>query len=168
MTRKEASALRDKIFNGSGISLQEDAFDYLLKIIEWWIPFYFHIILDEAYKIITERGSSAITKGVIDAAVRNALKQRTYFEHWFARLRKAYKGNEFSFIKEVLNIISENKAVPSSVIFDCAVKHGCEDTSTDLINALKYDGYINNSDNVKEYRFNSSLLREWWCANVAN
>lgn len=168
LTRQEAEALRDKIFDGSGITLEKVAFEHLLAVIEWWIPYYFQIILDEAYKIIAEQGSAVITKDVIDGAVRNALKQRIYFKHWFTRLRMAYKGNEFSFIKEVLNTISEKKTVPSSVIFDCAVKHGCEEACTDLMNALKYDGYINNSDNAKEYRFNSSLLREWWCTDVAN
>ncbi len=156
------------IFDGSEITLGEGAFEYLLDVIEWWIPFYFQIILDEAYKIIEERGSTVITKGDIEAAVKNALKQRIYFEHWFARLRKAYKSNEFSFVKELLNVISEKKKIPSSEIFNCAVKYGLENSYTDLVNALKHDGYINNSNNPTEYRFNSSLLREWWYANVAN
>ncbi|MGA2160135.1 MAG: AAA family ATPase [Dehalococcoidia bacterium] len=168
LTKKEVKKLINMIFDGSGITLEEDAFEHLLEITEWWIPYYFQIILDESYKIIEERGSTVITKGDIDAAVKNALKQRIYFEHWFARLRKAYKANEFSFVKELLNVISEKKRIPSSEIFNCAVKYGLENSYTDLVNALKHDGYINNSDNPKEYRFNSSLLREWWCANVAN
>lgn len=168
LTKKEAKILIDKIFDGSGIVLEEGVFEYLLEIIEWWIPYYFQIILDESYEIIVAQGSTVITKDDIDAAVKNALKKRIYFEHWFARLRKAYKGNDFFFVKELLNAISEKKKVPSSEVFDCAVKYGLGDSYTDLMNALKHDGYINNNDNPKEYRFNSSLLREWWCANVAN
>ncbi|MEE9913785.1 MAG: ATP-binding protein [Deltaproteobacteria bacterium] len=168
LTKTEARNLIDKIFDGSGITLSEGAFEYLLDVIEWWIPFYFQIILDESYKIVTERGSAIITKDDIQAAVKNALKQRIYFENWFVRLRKAYKANDFSFVKEVLNVISEEKKVPSSRVFDCAVKYGLEHSYTDLVNTLKHDGYINNNDNPKEYRFNSSLLREWWWANVAN
>ena len=168
LTKKEVKKLINMIFDGSEITLEEGAFEYLLDVIEWWIPFYFQIILDESYKIIEERGSTVITKSDIDGAVKNALKQRIYFEHWFARLRKAYKANDFSFVKELLNVISEKKKIPSSEIFDCAVKYGLENSYTDLVNALKHDGYINNSDNPKEYRFNSSLLREWWYANVAN
>jgi uncharacterized protein len=168
LTNKDVKKLISMIFDGSEITLEDGALKYLLDVIEWWIPFYFQIILDESYKIIEERGSMVITKGDIDAAVKNALKQRIYFEHWFARLRKAYKAKEFSFVKELLNVISEKKKIPSSEIFNCAVKYGLENSYTDLVNALKHDGYINNSDNPKEYRFNSSLLREWWYANVAN
>lgn len=168
LTKKEAVNLIDKIFDGSGIVLADGVFEHLLAMIEWWIPYYFQIILDESYGIIMERGSTVITKGDIDAAVKNALKKRLYFEHWFARLRKAYKGNDFSFVKELLNAISEKKKVSSTEVFDCAIQYGLGDSYTDLVNALKHDGYINNNDNMKEYRFNSSLLREWWCANVAN
>ncbi|MCH7516813.1 MAG: hypothetical protein IIB08_06795 [Bacteroidetes bacterium] len=139
-----------------------------MKLIEWWIPFYFQIILDEVPKILVANNSTVITKDDIDTAVKNALKLRIYFEHWFTRLRNAFKGNNFSFVKEVLNIISEKKRFSSSGIVDLAIKHKLEDSYNNLINTLKYDGYINNEDDPKTYRFNSPLLREWWNRNVAN
>lgn len=168
LSRDETLSLIKKIFDGSDIGLAEGAFDHLLDIIDWWIPFYFQIILDESYKIVTDRNSKSITKEDLDTAVQNALRQRLYFENWFVRLRKAYKGNEFSFVKKILNAISEARQIPSSAIFDCAIKFNLEQSYHDLVNALKHDGYINNNDNPKQYRFNSSLLREWWCSNVAN
>ncbi len=168
LSEGEAKALAGQILDGSGITFQDSAFDHLLSTVEWWIPYYFQIILDESYKILIERDSTRITEAIIDRAVKNALQHRIYFEHWFTRLRKAYKGHEFSFIKQILNVLSETKKMPSSEIFDCALKHDLDDTYNDLVNALKHDGYINNIDNPKEYRFNSPLLREWWNANVAN
>ncbi|MEN6623630.1 MAG: hypothetical protein ABFD50_19050 [Smithella sp.] len=168
LTKKEVEKLIAIIFYGSDVKFAEGAFEYLSDIIEWWIPYYFQILLDESYKVIAERSSVVIAKDDIDAAVKNSLKQRIYFEHWFARLRKAYKGNDFSFVKELLNIVSERKKVSSSEVFDCAVKYGLGNSYTDLMNALKHDGYISNNDNPREYHFNSSLLREWWYANVAN
>lgn len=168
LTNKEAMHLTKMIIDGSGITIGEDAFNHILDVIGYWIPYYFQIILDESYKIITAKDATVITKTDINAAMKNALKQRIYFEHWFARLRKAYKGNDFSFVKEILNIISEKKKIPSSDVVNCAVKYGIENSYNVLVNALKYDGYINNNDNPKKYSFNSSLLREWWYANVAN
>jgi hypothetical protein len=168
LTRSEALNLTNMIIDGSKISLSDDVFDHLLNVIEYWIPYYFQIILDESYKIVTANDVAVITNADIDAAVKSALKQRLYFEHWLARLRTAYKGNDFSFVKELLNVISEKKKIPSSDVVNCAVKHNIEASYNVLVNALKYDGYINNNDNPKEYCFNSSLLREWWYANVAN
>ena len=168
LSRKEAEGLTDKIIRGSEVTFADGAFEYLLKLIEWWIPFYFQIILDEVPKILVANNSTVITKDDIDTAVKNALKLRIYFEHWFTRLRNAFKGNNFSFVKEVLNIVSEKKKFSSSGIVDLAVKHKLEDSYNNLINTLKYDGYINNEDDPKIYRFNSPLLREWWNRNVAN
>lgn len=168
LSRKEAEGLTDKIIRGSEVTFADGAFEHLLNLIEWWIPFYFQIILDEVPKILVANNSTVITKDDIDTAVKNALKLRIYFEHWFTRLRNAFKGNNFSFVKEVLNIISEKKRFSSSGIVDLAIKHKLEDSYNNLINTLKYDGYINNEDDPKTYRFNSPLLREWWNRNVAN
>ena len=168
LSRKETEGLTDKIILGSEVTFADAAFKHLLKLIEWWIPFYFQIILDEVPKILVANNSTAITKDDIDTAVKNALKLRIYFEHWFTRLRNAFKGNNFSFVKEVLNIISEKKRFSSSGIVDLANKHNLEDSFNNLINTLKHDGYINNEDDPKTYRFNSPLLREWWNKNVAN
>ena len=161
LSRKEAEGLTDKIIRGSEVTFADGAFEHLLNLIEWWIPFYFQIILDEVPKILVANNSTVITKDDIDTAVKNALKLRIYFEHWFTRLRNAFKGNNFSFVKEVLNIISEKKRFSSSGIVDLAIKHKLEDSYNNLINTLKYDGYINNEDDPKTYRFNSPLLREW-------
>jgi len=168
LNENEVKALTDKIINGSGVTFDKGAFKYLLEIIEWWIPFYFQIILDEADKILIDKNATVITREIIDLAVVNALKQRTYFKPWVTRLRKAYKGSDFSFVKELLNIISEKHTIPSNEIYDLAVNYKLENSYKNLINVLKHDGYINNNDNPKIYRFNSPLLREWWNRNVAN
>lgn len=167
LSKSEAKMLTDKILDGSEISFGNGVFDYLCSVIEWLIPFYFQITLDEAYKILTARKRNEITKEIIDGSTKNLLNQRVYFEHWFTRLRTAYRGNAFSFIKELLNQISEKRAMPLAEIIDLAIRYDLERSFHDLVNALKHDGYINNNDDPKTYRFNSYLLREWWNANYA-
>jgi uncharacterized protein len=164
----EAQELTDKILMGSGIFFADGAFKHLCSVIEWLIPYYFQIILDESYKIVTPRNETIITNEIIDESVKNTLSEKIYYDHWYTRLRKAYQGNDFRFIKELLNTISEGRKISSGEIIDLAYKYGLEDSRADLLNALKHDGYINNSDDPKVYRFNSPLLREWWNANIAN
>jgi uncharacterized protein len=168
LNKKEANKLTGKILMGSEITLADEAIDHLCSIVEWLIPYYFQVILDESYKLVTAANTTVITREIIDASVNNALKKRIYFEHWFERLRKAYQGNDFRFIKDILNLISVQKTISSSEIIDLAYKYGLNDSRADLINSLKHDGYINNNDDPRVYRFNSPLLREWWNANVAN
>lgn len=168
LTEKEAGEFVNKILDERGLTFNKGAFEHLLQRIEWLIPFYFQIILDGCKKNLKGKGASIITNEIIDSAFDNTLKQRIYFEHWFTRLRTAFKGDDFSFVKDVLNIISGKKSFKSEEIFDLAVKHKLEKSYNDIINALKYDGYINNNDDPKTYRFNSPLLKEWWYRNVAN
>jgi hypothetical protein len=165
LDRSETVKLCAKIMNGSGVTFSEGSFDHLLKVIEWLIPFYFQIIMDEASKILDTK---FITNKIIDQAVDNALKQRIYFENWLTRIRNAYKSEEFSFIKELLNITSEKHKITISEIYNLAIKFKLENAYNNLVNALKHDGYVNNEQDPKIYHFNSPLLREWWYRNVAN
>jgi hypothetical protein len=168
LSKSEAENLCTKILNGSPYYFDEGASDYLIEKIEWLIPFYIQLIIDESYKILLEKGSNNITRDTIDIAIKNAIKHRNHFENWFGRLRKAYTGNEFNFVKDTLNLASENSTISSNDIFNLAVKYNIENTFRDVINALKHDGYINNDENPKIYRFNSPILKIWWCKNVAN
>lgn len=168
LRREETHELVNKIINDDQISFQEGAEEYLRELIEWWIPFYFMIIMDECGHFLSKRKTTIITKEIIDQSFESALTKRLYFEHWLTRLRKAYKGEEFSFVKDVLNIISERTILNSAEIFNLAVKYSIANSYNDLMNALKHDGYINNIVDPKIYRFNSPLLRTWWYNNVAN
>jgi uncharacterized protein len=168
LTEDETKILIANIVHDTDVQLDADSHQYLLQIIEWWIPFYFHLLLDEAGKILEETNTKIITKQILDKAVKSALAQRLYFEQWYTRVRKAYQGQEFSFVKELLNYVSEKQTVTFNDIYNLAIKHKVENIYKDLLNALVYDGYINNNENPKVYRFNSPLLREWWKTNVAN
>lgn len=168
LTQTEVKELIELILDGSCIEFDDGAYKHLLDIIGWWVPFYFQLILDEANKVLVGECSKKITVQVLDRALNNALEQRIYFDQWFIRLRKAYKSEEFSFVKELLNFLSLNKTIRSLDIHDMAVKYKIESTFNDLVNALKHDGYINNNEDPKIYQFNSPLIREWWKNNVAN
>lgn len=168
MTISESKQFVEKILYDNNSTIDNESFKFLIKKIEWLIPFYFQILLDKCGKILREENSNEIKTNTIEAAFSAVLKDRVYFEHWLQRLQTAYKGDDFSFAKEVLNIISISPTIKSTEIFDLVVKYKLEGTYNNIINALKYDGYINNNDDPKNYRFNSPLLKEWWYRNVAN
>jgi hypothetical protein len=96
------------------------------------------------------------------------LELRNCFEHWHTRLRKAFKKKEYSFAKELLNGISHSENITGEEIFNLGQKLNVTGTYKDIVNSLVYDGYINNNDNPRVYRFNSPLLKMWWRKNVAN
>jgi hypothetical protein len=114
------------------------------------------------------RREPTVTHLVIDQAINNALENRNHFESWHSKLKTALDRKHYLFSKEVLNEISKADTLTSLDIVNIATKHSLEDEARECIQSLIYDGYINNNDDVKIYRFNSPILRMWWNKNVAN
>lgn len=162
---EEAKAFTQKLAEYNKIELGEDEINYLLEKIEWLIPFYIQLIVQELKKISRREPSLNIES--IDKAIDNAIAQRNYFENWQSKLKEAFKNKEYLFAKELLNRISDTETLTSRKIANLANKYEIEEYS-EIIKSLVYDGYINNSDDLKIYRFNSPILRIWWYKNVAN
>ena len=169
LTKDEANQLITKLIDGSGMALPEEVTDYILNKIEWLIPFYIQLVIEETYSIKTcLKQDTKIDKLIIDQAFSQIFEYRNYFEHWHTRLRSAYKKAEYSFAKDVLNTISERGTMTSNEIINSAHKYKVNDNYKDIVNALKYDGYINYDQNELIYRFNSPILKMWWYTNVAH
>jgi hypothetical protein len=140
--------------------------NYLLEKIEWLIPFYINIILDEIDELFFEDELKRVSNNEINRAFENCLLKRSYFEHWHTRLRISHRSEHYNFSKKILNIISENGEITSNEMLNVAVGHGIVETYKDVLNSLVYDGYISGLND--KYHFNSPLLKEWWKRNVAN
>jgi len=164
----EAKQFISLLLQNIEFNLSEELIDYILQKIEWLIPFYVQLIIDELRNIWRDGNLKAITKEAIDMAFNEMLEQRQHFEHWHTRIRATAKGKEYNFIKELLNLISINFKITSNEIYNLAVKYDLTAISKDITASLEYDGYINNNDDKDIYRFNSPILKMWWRQNVAN
>jgi uncharacterized protein len=156
-----------QILTHDKIEIEKEQIIYMLEQIEWLIPFYIQLIIQEVKKC--SRSVSAITNETIDQAIHNALDHRNHFENWQSKLKEAFEKDEYLFAKEILNNVSKNSTITSLMIMNIATKHALnEDNKREIIKTLQYDGYINNNDDNSVYRFNSPILRMWWLKNVAN
>jgi len=159
----DAKEFAKTLATSNSIEIQENEIEYLLQKLEWLIPFYIQLIMNELRKV-----KALITPQIIDDAFDAILDNRNHFDHWHVRL-KSLADNEYRFSKELLNTISENMTIQSNEAINIASKYSLnDDEAKEIIHSLVYDGYINNNDNAKEYRFNSPILRMWWYKNVAN
>ena len=149
------------------IEFSEEIRFYLLGKIEWLIPFYIQILLDEIENQLNDENKRVIDQSVVDQAISRTLEVRTYFEHWYTRLRVAFKGREYTFSKELLNLISKSDSgITKSEIFDFATKLELEDSYDTMVRTLIHDGYIHR-DTAGRYRYNSPLLKIWWERNIS-
>lgn len=149
--------------------IQDEDITYLLEKIEWLIPFYIQLIIQELNTLYVEKALHVIQKEDIDEAILRALGHKNHFDHWRERIQAAFEPNEFKFAKDLLNILSEQSTLESKEYINLGVKHAlAEDEARKIVHVLVYDGYINNNENPKIYRFNSPILKLWWYKNVAN
>lgn len=161
---QDAKKFALKLASDNAIAVADEQIDYTLAKLEWLIPFHIQIMMQELKRL----RKIELSNDDVDEAFRQALKQRNHFEHWEKRF-EPLKLNEHKFAKELLNKISENSTIASSEIMNLATKHELEeDEAKNIIRSLIYDGYINNDENPKIYRFNSAMLKMWWFQNVAN
>ena len=160
----EAKEFAIKLAQNNAINISDIQVDYILEKIEWLIPFHIQIIM-QGLKFLRK---AVLLNEDIDKAFLSVIEHRNHFEHWESRL-KTFKDNEYKFAKEILNLISMHGTIKITEIYNCADKHLVDqETAKEVLHSLSYDGYINNNENVGEYRFNSAMLKMWWYKNVAN
>tara|TARA_R110002050_G_scaffold109980_4_gene221820 strand:+ start:111 stop:1277 length:1167 start_codon:yes stop_codon:yes gene_type:complete len=169
LTSKDAKKFINVLSKSLEVNLKDEVTSYLLEKIEWLIPFYIQLILQEVKTVSRYEDEKIISNEIIDEAILNSLEHKNHFEHWRTKLKEALSIEEFKFAKEILNIMSEDNILDSLEINNIGTKHNIEDEHTkEIVHTLIYDGYINNNDNPKVYRFNSPILKMWWYKNVAN
>jgi len=162
----DASKFARHLCQSNEIDIDDASLSYMFEKIEWYIPFHIQLVVKEIQRLY--RRDPIVDERVIDKAIDNALGNRQYFEHWETRLHVLGK-NENTFAKEVLSIISEHKMFALNEILNIGNKYTLEEKDAkNILKSLVDDGYINNEDDIKMYRFNSPILRTWWYRNVTN
>ncbi len=167
LSTEESHLLMQALTQEKEITLDKSLRDYVLKKIEWYIPYYIQLAVQEIGNNVPTTTKTGITKKNIDEAFARMLELRNSFEHWHTRLRKAFKGEEYTFAKSLLSLVSENETIQREEILNLAQKFNVGDHYKEILNALTYDGYLNNNIDPRVYRFNSPLLKMWWWKNVA-
>jgi len=166
---EEGQRFTRQLCRSVSIEMSTDMIVLLLEKIEWLIPFYIQLLIQELKTLSREYGSNEIDSEMIDIAMERALNHQHLFANWRSKLKEGFKTEGYLYAKEILNKISEEGTMTSLKIRNIATKHGLDDDyAKEIVHSLVYDGYINNHDNVKEYRFNSPILKLWWYKNVAN
>lgn len=165
----EATTFTLELLKGAELEADKAAIVYMLEKIEWLIPFYIQLIVQELKTISRQTGKTVVENSDIDVAINKAIEHKNHFDHWQSKLKEGFDKSQYLFAKEILNIASENGTISSSEISNLAAKHDLDqDDEKDAIHSLVYDGYINNNENPKIYIFNSPILRIWWNKYVAN
>lgn len=173
LSREEAGALVRELVQGLqafhyiDLSLSESCIAYLLDRIDWLIPYYIQIMVDELCDLQEEgrRLDECAVDEALQRIIRNKYKHDNYFDHWKTRLKSAFDDlAQYNLAREFLNLLSVGRPLDRATFHDLAVKHGVQEPQY-VLGVLEYDGYVNEYEG--RFRFNSPILKAWWYTYVA-
>jgi len=156
-----------KKFHNIDLPITETCIAYILEKIDWLIPYYIQIMIDELCDIYEE--GLPINNQAVDEAllriVKNKYKHDNYFEHWKSHLKISFDDlAQYNLAREVLNLLAMNQSIDKAVFHDLGIKHEVAEPQY-VQGVLEYDGYINEHEG--RFCFNSPILKAWWYKNVA-
>jgi uncharacterized protein len=140
-------------------TLTEGTTNHILEKLEWWIPFYFQLMVREISNL-PEKG--VVTKETVDIAFEKIIENgNIYFEHFKDRLLKVFKApGELKFVTEFLILVKNNADTDYARALNLAEKNNCRSELDNILDVLKHDGYI--VELGRYYKFYSPILRRWW------
>jgi len=162
LNEAEADTLLKELVGQRSIYITPAASDYLLKRLEWLIPFHIQLLVQELFKLVPANG--LIEKDLVDRAFLEVIASRNdnHFAHYYSRLKIQFKGDALKYVQEILKITAVNDTITRVQLLDQAAFFNTMDQYSQIIDILVYDGYINNVGDPEVYRFNSPVLRMWW------
>ncbi len=163
LTDVQAKEMINLILQYEEKSITDDNLAFLIKRIEWLTPFYVKLIIKEIIDLI-EVENKSIEESHINDAFSEIINYRNnnYFEHYYSRLQKFFKDQEFEFVIDILCLIASANTITKSELYNLATKHKLKKDYRGKLHTLIYDGYIHSSDGGETFRFNSPILKDWW------
>lgn len=144
------------------IKYNEENTNYLVEKINYCVPYFLNLMLDEIDRKAKKRNESNITIYDIDNAFEEVVKNNTYFEDWKLRLTDYLPQQNFQFVNEILIHIAHKDFITIQEIYNKAIKHNKSEYMS-FIKDLVKDGYIVEIE--KNYVFISPFLKEFWKLN---
>jgi len=150
----------DLLFGKTGMVPEIVIIDYILHKIEWWIPFYFQLMVKELSDLIVY-DRQPWTEKTIDTAFEKVVENgNIYFQHFKSRLSKTFEKGEFDFVVEFLTVLKSRSTMEFNEVLNMAEGHNVRLQADTILEILIYDGYIIEED--RSYKFYSPILKRWW------
>ncbi len=148
------------LFQKSGTIPHKKIIEYILRKIEWWIPFYFQLLVKEmSDPIIYDK--EPLSEKMVDTAFEKVIENgNIYFEHFKSRLSKTFEKAELDFVLDLLIALKSTSTLNFNEIINISESHNLRQQTQDILEILKYDGYI--VEENKCFRFYSPILKAWW------
>jgi hypothetical protein len=139
----------------------------VLQLIGTRVPYFLQVVFSEIAKAQKERGI-APTPANVDALYRDTVLGvdcKTYFDHYYGRLRDYYDRQNERAAKTILRTIARLGSVKRDACYQI-YRRECNGVDIDLFNGLmsnlESNYYVLFDARQDGYGFSCKLLRDWW------
>ncbi|MBI3813518.1 MAG: hypothetical protein HY279_03500 [Nitrospinae bacterium] len=149
--------------------IQKTVIDSLLKTIGAPVPYFVQILIYESLNEMRRRGKKTLNNEIIQKAYNEGVlgpASRTYFEHYFTRLKDYYdKDTEHAAKRLILEVARQGKVKKTDLfkLFRLESKGNLTDESFSyLLTDIENDFYVSYNRENQCYSFTTNILRDWW------
>lgn len=166
--RKVAAELIDRLAKSQRIEISAGSRKRMLDLIGTFVPYFIQVLFSEvvkAHKIDHQK----ITPKRVGKIYRDkvlGIDCKTYFDHYYGRLREYYEPKEDRVIKQTLRQLAVADSLQRSYCFqiyrDGMREAASPDGFSHLMANLENDFYIAFDADADSYSFACKILRDWW------
>jgi hypothetical protein len=165
---KVADAFLKELGDSASLPLATAIRRKMMDLVGTLVPFFLQILFSEIHKAHTLDGEP-ITPRKVERIYRDkvlGVDCKTYFDHYYSRLRDYYQPNEEKALKRILRELAVAGTLSRDVcwqFFRDIIGQGAniEDFNR-LMTDLENDFYIRFECEAQRYEFACKLLRDWW------
>jgi len=163
LTRSEAADYITWATRDATVQYAETLINHLLSKINYFIPYFLSLMLDEINKAARKANAPNVDKQAIDTAFDTIVKNNDHFKDWKSRLTDYFSTDDAGFMNETLIYIAHRDRINLRQLYEIALQHSKKDTYMELLRGLEHDGYITEVNS--EFVFVSPFLQAFWKAD---
>ena len=160
-----AKSLVNGLFKNQNSTVGDEAIEQVLGEVEIFVPFFLQLLVSETCKLARDKKED-VSPSLVTQAYRErviSVESRTYFEHFYSRLRDYYEPDEERAAKEILKQLALKKSRTIRELRDISrqtIPNLSDDVFSHLLSDLENDFYLKRQDD--SYIFHTKVLRDWW------
>ncbi|MCI0490028.1 MAG: hypothetical protein L0229_25835 [Blastocatellia bacterium] len=165
---KTAAKFLDELAESHEITISRPSKKRMLELIGIPVPYFIQIIFSEVDKTHAQDGEQ-VTPKKVERIYRDkvlAVDCKTYFDHYYGRLRDYYKPREEKASKRILRELALSGSLSRDVCYqfhkEIFGRQAEIEEFNRLMTDLENDFYVRYGFDTRRYEFSCKLLRDWW------
>jgi hypothetical protein len=143
--------------------------DEIMKIIGAPVPYFIQILLYESLNEMRRRKRRTLNKDIIHMAYKSGVlgpASRTYFEHYFTRLKDYYNKEREDIAKRLILEVARTGTVKKNDLYRLFRQESKgkldDEVFSYLLTDIENDFYVSYDDQNQCYSFATNILKDWW------